>query len=238
MMRKAWITFAQGSKETNVVNSMTRIWYATVPKNQAWELDPSRPFCMYILTKETELTPDAETDGTVTLSHDILVPTVASGNAAPIGRYEVLVGTVSEEKVRLTITDRGANTLKFSGTIDTGTKVDAYYIPNVACIVQMRIEDPRRAVTLDYALLKEDAGILMAANPFHRNTRYAISGPVMIPEDYILSIWIKAPFEVAWVDSSGATLPAFLQLPVIVHDEMSLPEGYKEQVNAILSSGD
>jgi hypothetical protein len=237
-MRKTLIGFKEGNYTTydNVTGQLTRIYSVVVPKNEAWELDPMRPFVIYFLCKDLGLVPSATTDGTVTTSNNILVPTTAAGSSSPVGSYEILIGTVGGVKQRLTVTNRTTNTLTFSGTVDTGTTIDAFYIPDVAAQVQLRIEDPRTLTTLDQVFLSEDPSILMTPNPYHENTWYGLRTPFVVPSDYMLSLWIKASYPIAWQDTADtpADLPIFFAIPIVVYNVFELPEDIAERTQALM----
>ena len=190
--------------------------------------------------RQLQLTPSAETDGSITPTYGNLIPTLADGSSAPAGRYEVLVGTVGGTKQRLTVSGHSSTSISFSGTIDAGTKVDAFYIPDKPARLQLRVEDPRYMVTLDAVTMAEDPTILMRPNPFHANTIYHLGAKMVIPSDFILSLWIEADYTVAWQDTADtpANLPVLMQLPIVIYRQYRMPPGIEDQVATILAMGD
>ena len=227
MERKTWVLFFEGNYQpfANVPGTLSRIYQVTVPKGQVWELDPERPFVLYFLAQDLNLTPSATTNGNVAPSHGVLIPARADGSPTPPGRYEVLVGTIGGTRQRLTIADRTPTSIAFTGTVDVGTNIDAFYIPDRPARLQLRVQDPRTMVTVGYVALAEDPTILMRPNPFHENTMYRLTTPMLIPSDFILSLWIQADYTVAWRDTAAnpTNLPAMMQLPIIIHRRQELP---------------
>ena len=222
MFRRSSLLFREGSysEDTNRPNVLSRIYSVAVPKGNVWELDPTRPFLCYLLCKDLDLTPSTQAAGHVTASHGITIPVMASGAAAPPGRYEVLVGEVTAgTKVRLTIDARDATTISFTETLAAGTKVDAFYIASAPARLQFRIEDPREGVTVDRIIFTQDPNLFMLNNPFHANTLFGLAGPTVFPEDFLFSLWLDAPYEVAWEDTTASktALPMKMVLPLIIN---------------------
>jgi len=222
MMRRSRVLFREGAwtETINRPGVMSRIYAATVPKGVTFELDPYSPFLCYILARELGLTPSAAAAGVVTPTHGVAIPTAASGVAAPPGRHEVLVGQiVAGTRVRLTVTERTATTLRFAETVAAGTTIDAFYLPAAPARLQLRLEDPRFGVTVDRIQFSQDVGIFVADNPFHNNTLTGLTGSHVFPPDFLISLWLDAPYEVAWVDNTAAAapLPALMVLPILVN---------------------
>jgi len=231
MPKKTILTHRWGiyTEYSNVANLLSRVYSVVVPKVEAWEFDPTRPFVLYLMCKDPNLTPSAKV---VTTTNKILIPKDAAGGDRAPGWSEVLVGTVGGTRVRLTVTARTTTTITYSETTDTGTNVDAFYIPDVPTLMHLRIEDPLYHIELEKSLLIEDAAILAKPNPYHRNSMLGFTSPIVIPQDFIFSIYIKASWAVAWEDSAATVrpLPIFMHIPIILHSSWAMPETLADDV--------
>lgn len=215
--------------QANIANVMSKVYHVLVPKGQVWELDPTRPFYARFMISDLQLTPSAAAAGYVTPTYPVQIPYVAGGGAAAAGLYEVLVGTISSVRTKLTVSARTSTRIDFAETVDAPggvvTKVDAFYIPDVALPFQIRVEDPRFMTEMDAVIAKEDLRLFGEVDLWSRKEGLYLSSPLLIPQDFMLSFYVKTGMTIAWQDTAATpgNLPARLHLPYRAHSRGAFP---------------
>lgn len=225
------LQFGQGVYTTyeNTPNSLTPIYQLVVETGRVWSPNSRAPFWLELWCQDLGLTPSA---GSVTLTYGNLIPPKANGDDEDPGVTEVLVGTVGGVKKRLTITAHTANTISFSDTLDTGTTVDAFYIP--ATPGQLVLSYARPDLIGDYgrAFMAIDTRVFAQHNPFNRQSFIPFRSPSVWPGDWILWFRLKAPWKVAWQDTADtpAALPIRWQIPIVIEPRHNYPPDLEHRV--------
>lgn len=209
-------------------NVWQQIAYFVGRRETVMNLDPTRLGVFVLLARQANCN---VSNKVVTLPYGIVVPEV--GN--PLN-YVQAFGTVNEQRVPLTVTavNESAGTITISETTDAGTKVDVYCVPRVPLLVELRIEPPESGVKLQRTLWVADVSSLVERDWWKAGLVFPAGLP--IPEDWMLSLWVRCALPIDWVESTTNTeIRHRLAIPVVITPQPGLQDALKASLYSELT---
>lgn len=216
----------------NIANELSKVYQYIVESRKVLVPDPTRPFFFELWCKETHAAPNATTAITspLTLTYRNLIPQKANGDDEDPGVTEVAYGTVGGTLTKLTITAHTATTISFSDTLDAGTSVDVYHIPDEPAQVVWSLARPDMVGDYGRPFIDVDPRVFTRYNPYNSEQFVPFTAPFVFPEDWIIWLRLKAAWPVAWKDSAGNYLPIRWSIPWLVEHRRDFPTGLEKKV--------
>lgn len=226
------------TESTNTANTLSEIYRVRVPRGVVWKLDPTRPFLLYLTTRETQ-TLTGTTPETITVTYSPARVLNAAGGYTD-GQYQGVYLTADGTKRTITaVSDNIDDPTTKTITVSDSTAADhnIAYVPWAAGRVVIKIEAPRGLGGLQYPIYEQDTQQLHTMNQWRFNR---LDCPFPLPPDFAIVVYLDA----AWINyfTSGTTAGSIslpfnkFQVPILQAPEAEFYEVGESSPGAMLRS--
>lgn len=224
----------QWAESTNQANVLSEIYRITVPREEVWALDPTRPFVFIPLARRA-WTPAGI--GTQTYTSAATVGLAQLINAAD---GDCAYGLPNREAIYLDSADTlrtiTAHAPGPTGTItisDASAEAHTVFAPaSTDGYIEIRIEDPRGLGKVSYSIAAYNTRPAIIFNMWRGTTAMGLSAPFMLPEDFDIVFYLKAAWTIGWGTPLNNAIPAQnnLHLPVKILARSSFDAGLEARI--------